>query len=249
MQYFKKGKGNPFVFGTELLIGHESTQEKPHTLMEEGTKTYNTAIVGSNLADARNTTKAVNDELNTPVVLRGLYKQGDTLMFANTLLKHAVITPLEVIDSDKKNMTIDIETPQTTVFKTVVKVCQHRIKTETTHMKDRKLIGIGVSIENEESIPKDKESDFEYIEIGTLNTDEHTLVNTVDFDAGKYSDFINTLNKNEETCAVIENVSLHNRGGKNKRQIKGKSKSKSKSRMKIKNKRKNKGTMKKCKNI
>ena len=228
-QYFKGDKSQ--IFGTELLLGYENAEEKPNTYMDKDTRSYNPENVGQRISDLHNKMTAIHSKINKPVVLRGIYNQGDTLVFANTLLKHAVITPSEIVNLGEKTMSIDIEAPEEMVkgmpvrkkFKTEVKICQHRQETGKNHLLNRQLIGVGVSIANEESIPKDGVDDIEYIPIGVLVAGEPIPVNIVDFDEAKYAEFIEILNEEKDSCFKIKGVDalseidLSNRGGKSVR--------------------------------
>ena len=244
LQYFNKTEsGEDLVLGTEVLLGYDnpSSTLHPESKLDDSNEVfYPEDVTGHLISENFNMVKSVNRELKEqgfqPILLRGLYKSGDTLVLTNTLYRHAVINPLEKFDEENNNiMTIKVGNSLKQITDRVC-VCSHRIKTTPKDKYDRQALVMFIDIVAEKDI-KDREN-FKIGDPVTLISTPIVPVKTVNFNRDEYGEFIRALKISDTSCLCIETGSLHqlriqNRGGK-------KTKKRSNKRFKSKKNNKNK---------
>ena len=213
LQYYNFDE--PFVFGTEVLLGYEEEEiNLPHELLGI---LPSPEKVGS-LSNAFSTISAVNSELKNSgvyaVILRGKYNNGDTMTFSDPLLRHATIKA----DDYRGSNAIEISIPKKGQFssynvgtnKATVKVCSLREPTTPEMVDNRQAIAMFLFIdtENYAYTPPSK--------FGVPFTIPQTparAINTINFNKVQFKDFVETLSSGEG-CVAIDGVTITSRGGK-----------------------------------
>jgi hypothetical protein len=214
LQYYNFSQ--PFVFGTEVLLGYKEDESLlPHQLSEILPLPEK---VGT-LSDVYKTINDVNSELNdNAVVLRGKYNNGDTMVFADTLIRHATITSNEVIESNG----IKISIPKKGEIRSLniktdnVRICSERVPTTREMVSNRQAISMFIYLDTDDYTNKPAEN-FETsfkIEI----TDEKVL-KTVNFNKDKFKEFVTSLSMGDG-CITIDGLNIKSRGGKRRRNTK-----------------------------
>ena len=153
---------------------------------------------------------------STPVLFRHKLKSGDTMVFADTLLKHAVINAKENINEGV--ITIDIATtdPDSRAdVKETVQICNERILTSVDDYDGRQLIGLSVFI-NEYWDLSDTTT---HKKLDTFNIDDSVLkryIPSVNLTKEQCKEMFKSLYKGEN-CVKLQTFSLIPRGGRNYR--------------------------------
>jgi len=163
LQYCRPQESN--VLGSELLFYHENDLTVIHrgiVVSTEGTPEFPIATHGNIIHDRYNLAKKIYNkikskkppplppqELAPPLTpqepaplahIRFILKNGDTMVFPDTLWKHAVINPNE--KKDGNILHIKIANKQREDEDKQVKVCSKRIRTEQTQYDGRRIIGL-----------------------------------------------------------------------------------------------------------
>jgi hypothetical protein len=208
LQYFNNSE-DPFVLGTEILLGYENPLAVEHgeTVKQNGEDVYPENVTGRLISENFNMIKSSNRSLKAQnfhqILLRGLYRPGDTLVLTNTLYRHGVIDPNEKFKEDDSNImkiTVDadpvgssITTPDT------VKICSHRIKTSNEHKRNRQLLVMFIDTVSVSRIS----STFKIGPSAPLITTPVIPVKSVNFNAEQYEGFIKALSLVDESCVSI----------------------------------------------
>jgi len=227
LQYYHFNE--PFVLGTELLLGYnEDKSFLPHQLLPE-------LHLPEKFGRLSNTYKSITDansELSTerisPVVLRGKYNNGDTMVFSDTVLRHATITTKEVIDESDYSMQITIPKKSIMgVHKTNVRVCSKREKTTDEMVINRQAIAMFIYLNTDTYYPENLGKPFVIIPSTPIRE-----VKTVNFNKDTFKTFVRSLTMIElDECITLPlgvsepsvfqqlqaGLNVHNRGGKRRR--------------------------------
>ena len=156
-----------------------------------------------------------------PALLRHKLMNGDTMVWADTLLKHAVINPTEKRKkiNDEKILTIDIDTNNYDTAKIDVKICNKRIETNKTHHKGRKVIALFVFINDKENL--DTSSYYKGETFNINDSVRNTDIPSVNLDQEQCKEMFKSL-YNADSCVELHTsdgnlFSLVSRGGRNYR--------------------------------
>jgi hypothetical protein len=135
---------------------------------------------------------------------------GDTVVFPDTLWKHAVINPTERID--EKILHIDVANINYGNNKVDVKVCSERIITDNTQYEGRNIIGLFCFVYDKYMEPTQFISEsFNLYEDAAFPIDVPIINLTKD----TCIQFLSTLSTGN-SCIVLNGVSIKSRGGKRK---------------------------------
>lgn len=232
LQYYHFSQ--PFVLGTEVLLGYNEDESfLPHQLLPNlpfPEKFGRLSNVYKSITDA-------NSELSadgvSPVVLRGKYKNGDTMVFSDTVLRHATITTKEVINESDYSMQITIpkKGPSSVrnVQTTTVHVCSKREKTTPEMVINRQAIAMFIYSNADKHDPAIFGIPF------VIDATTSMRVKTINFNKDTFKTFVRSLNMIEsdhclpillDTAISAEQTSmeLFNRGGKRRRSNRRKTK-------------------------
>lgn len=199
-------KTNNFVFGSELLLGDNTPSACEHQAMTED--------VGDSLRSAYATVKTM---LHNPIVFRGIYENGSTLVWADPLLKHAVPNQHENISEDasgkKNNMQVTIFGENRQQIPAIVKICSERlITTDSDIAGNRRLFGIFVYLNTKHNyIEAELEDEFK------LDIHSEVPLASLDLTEEGLSEFIGKLHTDPGECTTMGGVKFFNRGGKKRR--------------------------------
>jgi hypothetical protein len=182
------------------------------------------------------TQKEINDMYDEygiePVLLRGLYNSGDTLVLNDMLLKHSVVSPQEIYEFDEsgnKIMTIKVATSRTRdgveSIDEKIRVCPQQILPSERDLNNRGVVRLGItnqlpSIDSRSKLLSNiygygDASNYIRTEFGFVITPEEEIpmaIPEMNFDINEYARFLKTLNDVESygTCGEFSFVpSLH----------------------------------------
>jgi len=166
-----------------------------------------------------------------PVLLRGLYNSGDTLVLNDMLLKHSVVSPQEIYEFDEsgnKIMTIKVATSKTRdgveSIDEKIRVCPQQILPSERDLNNRGVVRLGIvnllpSIDSRSKLLSNiygygDESNYIRTEFGFVITPDEIpmAIPEMNFDINEYARFLKTLNDVESygTCGEFSFVpSLH----------------------------------------
>jgi hypothetical protein len=144
LQYSRPTK--PYVMGSELLFYHENNDSIIHRSLNKtgDTPVFPVATMGPLIHDSYEKVKEIytvlKGEARIPL-FRHKLKNGDTMVFPDTLWKHAVINPKE--EKEDNILKIKVATTNRSRNNDVsVQVCSKRINTEQTEYEGRSIIGL-----------------------------------------------------------------------------------------------------------
>jgi hypothetical protein len=212
LQYYNFGK--PFVFGTEVLLGYEENETLlPHELLS----VLSLPEKVGNLSTAFSTISAANSELKdsgiNAVVLRGKYNNGDTMIFADPLLRHATIKANEVVES----YAIEIKIPKKgqdsshNVHQDRVQVCSVREPTTPEMVDNRQAIGMFIFLDTQ-NYSNEYYSPDKFGEPFKISVTPTREIKTINFNKDEFKGFVETLSSGEG-CVVIRDLTITSRGG------------------------------------
>jgi len=221
LKYFKMD--SEYVLGTEMLFTDQKKSENHHYLIN-GTSTYSTEKYGK-VAFIRNELNEFYTTSRKNAILRGLYNVGDTLVWADMLVKHAISTPAENI----RGRTLDITLANVLgEVSDEVEITSERILTSPEHLIGRGYFALVVYALSDNEWP------------GYLPNDESLIfpceapivdVNEINFDMDTYLDFLNNIRESYFHSGPIKIKAVGKRKPTRKR--KGKRKRVSKNRKKL----------------
>jgi hypothetical protein len=205
-------KTNNFVFGSELLLGDNTPSACEHQLMRED--------VGNSLKTAYATVKKMDHK---PIVFRGIYENGSTLVWADPLLKHAVPNQRENIGEDasgKKYMQVTVFGEKRQEIPAIVNICSERlITTDSDIAGNRRLFGIFVYLN---TMRPYTEAQLEEQFTLDISTEVPLPLASLDLTEKGLSEFIGKLHTNPGECTTMGGVNFFNRGGKKRRLMRSK---------------------------
>ena len=217
LQYYNFSQ--PFVFGTELLLGYKEDESfLPHEL---------SAILPlpeklGNLSTVYNTISKVNSELKdeniNAVFLRGKYNNGDTMVFSDPLIRHATISSNEVIESNAIKISIPKKgkVGPDNVKEDSVRVCSEREPTTPEMVSNRQAIAMFIFIDT------DDYTKYDPTKFGTpftIDTPDGKAIKTVNFNKDSFKEFVIVLSSGIR-CITIDGLNIKSRGGKRRRNTK-----------------------------
>lgn len=203
------------VLGSNILF-YDQRQAVLHSDMAQD-GTYHPDNSGKLISLAQTEINTMYSEKDIkPVLLRGLYNSGDTLVINDMLLKHAVVSPNEIYEGNV--MTIDVATSinrdEIETIQEQINVCPYQITPSGDHLRDRGSTRLSVV----NLIPKIDDNGIIH-QLGYGNDTENIRttfqfeitpeeemraepIHELNFDIKEYARFLKTLNDVESynTC-------------------------------------------------
>jgi hypothetical protein len=221
------------VLGTNILF-YDQRKAPLHVDMSKSIGEYNVDDSGILISKTQKEINDMYDEYGIePVLLRGLYNSGDTLVLNDMLLKHSVVSPQEIYEFDERGnkiMTIKVATSKTgdgiESIDEKIRVCPQQILPSEKDLNNRGVVRLGIS-NILPQIPDSRskllsniygygdESNDIRTEFGFVITPEEEIpmaIPEMNFDINEYVRFLKTLNDVESygTCGEFSFVpSLH----------------------------------------
>lgn len=202
----------PFVLGTEILLGYKEDESLlPHELSP-----FSPEKTGK-LSKMHTTISEINAELKEEetesVILRGKYNNGDTMVFSDTLLRHATITPKEIKEGNSMKITIpkkgDISSTNTR--ETSVRICSERETTTTDMVTGRQAVAMFIFLDTQDySYPGDKYGTPFVIDLAGTPP-----IKTINFDKRGFKGFIKSMSSGQG-CFRVSDLTIISRGGRKK---------------------------------
>jgi hypothetical protein len=213
---------NQYVLGSELLFYHENDLTVIHREIKQVKKEGKANLepefpvekMGQLIHDKYELVKDIYQTVTksglSPPILRHVLNNGDTVVFPDTLWKHAVINPTERIDENILH--IDVANINYGNNKVDVKVCSERIITDNTQYEGRNIIGLFCFVYDKYMEPTQFISEsFNLYEDAAFPIDVPIINLTKD----TCIQFLSTLSTGN-SCIVLNGVSIKSRGGKRK---------------------------------
>jgi hypothetical protein len=224
LQYSNINK--PFVLGSELLFYHENDDTVIHQqLIKKAGDTnefeFPVDTMGNLIHEKYELVKEIYNGINKGKLplFRNKLKNGDTIVFPDTLWKHAVINPNEkrignILHIQVANKNRDTESLD-------VQVCSKRIDTNETdahgrrvHYDGRRVIGLFCFIYSGYIKPKHMLKTF------LLDEMEPITISTINLNEEQCIEFLSSMS-NDKGCIKINDVKIISRGGnKRKKRVK-----------------------------
>ena len=217
LQYSRPPK--PYVLGSELMFYHENNDTIIHRGIEKketGEPFFPIEKMGNLIHEKYELSKSIYNGLKTDAnykqsIIRSKLNNGDTVVFPDTLWKHAVINPKEKREGDLIH--IEIANTNRADNDLTVSICPQRILTDQSQYEGRQIIGIFCFICMNYIDPQYFGSPISLLE----NEEMKISVKTVNLDAEQCSIFLNSIN-DPTGCVRItgtgEIVNVKSRGGK-----------------------------------
>jgi hypothetical protein len=222
------GSANAYVLGSELLFYHENDYTTIHRRLKKdstGESVFSTEIMGDLVVEKHNLVKKIYNTIKaeglSPPLLRHKLHNGDTMVFPDTLWKHAVIDAKENRDANIIHIDVANTYRETNIID--VNVCAERIPTNSSEYDGRRLIGLFCGILEVYLEPQYLLEPFSLLDDGPTKIEEH--IPTINFDEGECTEFLSQLSRGDG-CITITDVATEtsavilNRGGAKHRKAK-----------------------------
>jgi hypothetical protein len=219
LQYSNINK--PFVLGSELLFYHENDNTVIHQqLIKKAGDTnefeFPADTMGDLIHEKYELVKKIYNEIknkgNLPLLFRNKLKNGDTIVFPDTLWKHAVINANEKREENILHIQVANKNRETESLD--VQVCSKRMETNNTYYDGRRVIGLFCFIYPYHIKPK------QMLETFLLEEMKPITMSTINLNEKQCIDFLSSMS-NDEGCININGVNLISRGGnKRKKRVK-----------------------------
>lgn len=211
LQYSQARK--PYVLGSELLFYHENDDSVIHygiVRTKENVPYFPKETYGGLVHDKYELVKKIYNNIRTsgltPPLFRHKLNNGDTVVFPDTLLKHAVINPKE--RREGTTLHIDIATRNRDKNnKLGVTVCSERVITDQSEYDGRRIIGMFCYINKSYIDPAFLISEF------GLDTISPLPIPQINLNEEHCTAFLSQLSKGDG-CIDIGGVEIKHRGGK-----------------------------------
>lgn len=219
----------PYVLGSELMFYHENNDTIIHYKIEKteaGEPFFPIEKMGKLIHEKYELSKSIYNGLKKdanykPSILRSKLNNGDTVVFPDTLWKHAVINAKEKREGDLIH--IEIANTNRADNNLTVSVCPQRIPTDQSQYEGRQIIGIFCFMCINYIDPQYFGDPFSLLE----NEELKIPVKTVNLDAEQCSIFLNSIS-DPTGCVTItgtgETVNIKSRGGKKRKSRKSRRK-------------------------
>jgi len=204
----------PFVFGTEILLGYKEDESLlPHELSP-----FSPEKTGK-LSKMHTTISEINAELKEEgtdaVILRGKYNNGDTMVFSDTLLRHATITSKEIREGNSMKITIPKKghSSSQNTRETSVRICVERETTTTEMVAGRQAVAMFIFLDTQ---------DYSYLgpdKYGTpfvIDLAGTPPIKTIHFDKRGFKGFIKSMSSGQG-CFTVSDLTIISRGGRKRR--------------------------------
>jgi len=215
------------VLGTNILF-YDQRKAPLHVDMSKSIGEYNVDDSGILISKTQKEINDMYDEYGIePVLLRGLYNSGDTLVLNDMLLKHSVVSPQEIYEFDERGnkiMTIKVATSKTgdgiESIDEKIRVCPQQILPSEKDLNNRGVVRLGISnilpsIDSRNKLLTNifgygDESNYIRTEFGFVITPDEIpmAIPEMNFDINEYARFLKTLNDVESygTCGEFSFV-------------------------------------------
>jgi len=210
LQYSQSRK--PYVLGSELLFYHENDDTIVHqgiVRTKENIPFFPEETYGSLVHDkyelVKNIYKNIRTSGLTPPLFRHKLNNGDTVVFPDTLIKHAVINPKE--HREGTTIHIDIANKINRDNKLGVTVCSERVITDQSEYDGRSIVGLFCFINKSYMDP------VYFLEPFLLNTIVPIPIPQINLNEEHCTAFLSQLSKGDG-CINIGGVEIKHRGGK-----------------------------------
>lgn len=223
LQYSKQYSNinETFVLGSELLFYHENDNTVIHQqLIKKAGDTnefeFPADTMGDLIHEKYELVKKIYNEIknkgNLPPLFRNKLRNGDTIVFPDTLWKHAVINPNEKREENILHIQVANEYRETKSLE--VQVCSKRMETNNTYYDGRRVIGLFCFIYPYHIKAK------QMLETFLLEEMKPITMSTINLNEKQCIDFLSSMS-NDEGCININGVNLISRGGnKRKKRVK-----------------------------
>jgi hypothetical protein len=221
LQYSRPTK--PYVLGSELMFYHENNDTIIHREIEKkkesGEPFFPIEKMGNLIHEKYKLAKSIYNGLLTHVnykqsILRSKLNNGDTVVFPDTLWKHAVINPKEKREGN--SIHIEIANSNRSDNDLTVFICPQRIPTDQSQYEGRQIISVFCFICINYIDPQYFGDSFSLLE----NEKMQMSVKTINLDAEQCSIFLNSIS-DPTGCVTItgtgEIVNVKSRGGKKRK--------------------------------
>lgn len=203
----------PFVLGTEILLGYKEDESLlPHELSPFSPEK------NRKLSKMHTTISEINAELKEEgtdaVILRGKYNNGDTMVFSDTLLRHATITPKEIKEGNSMKITIPKKghSSFTNTKETSVRICSERETTTAEMVTGRQAVAMFIFLDTQDySYPGDKYGTPFVIDLAGTPP-----IKTINFDKRGFKGFIKSMSSGQG-CFRVSDLTIISRGGRKRR--------------------------------
>jgi len=224
------GSANAYVLGSELLFYHENDNTTIHRRLKKdstGESVFPAEIMGDLISEkhqlAKKIYQTIKSEGLSPPLLRHKLHNGDTMVFPDTLWKHAVIDAKE--NRDANIIHIDVANTSRVANIIDVNVCAERIPTNSSEYEGRRLIGLFCGLMEYYLEPQYLLEPFSLLDDGPTEIEEH--IPTINFDEGECTDFLSQLSRGDGCIAITDvatetSAVILNRGGLKHRKTKTK---------------------------
>ena len=221
----------PFVLGSELLFYHENDDTVIHQqLIKKAGDTnkfeFPVDTMGVLIHEKYELVKKIYNEIKNEIINKGKklplfrnkLKNGDTIVFPDTLWKHAVINPTEKREENILHIQVANKYRETESLD--VQVCSERIDTKETddgirvHYDGRRVIGLFCFIYSG-YIKK-----VQMLDTFFLDKMEPITISTINLNKEQCIAFLSSMS-NDKGCIEIDDVKIISRGGnKRKKRVK-----------------------------
>jgi len=220
LQYYNQKL--PYVLGSELLFYHENDTNIHRHLKtidsDTGESFFPRDIMGDLVFEKHNLVKKIYQNIKaaglSPPLLRNKLHNGDTVVFPDTLWKHAVIDPNENREDNIMHIRV-ADTGQSSKAVDVT-VCAERIHTGINDYENRRIVGLFCGLTNTNYLNPEYFLDpFSLIDEGVKSN-----ITTVNFNEEQCSDFLTQLSRGDGCITIpingtTPNINIKHRGGLN----------------------------------
>jgi hypothetical protein len=216
LQYSKSN--STYVLGSELLFYHENDLTVTHRGIEKtakGLTVFPEEKFGTLIHDRYELAKNMYGEIKikNPEAphLRFKLNNGDTMVFPDTLWKHAVINPKENEKRDGNILHIDLANALRNYEANSVKVCSERLVTDQSHYDGRSIIGMFCFINDIRFMKPEN-----FLATFPLTGIEPKPMPIINLTKEGCKEFLTPFSDGTG-CTTINGINIKSRGGKNRK--------------------------------
>ena len=205
-------KEKPYVLGSELLFYYNNDRTNIHRrlVQEKGQPPeFPEGIMGKLIHHSFKLGQKIYEKFTSPPHLRFKLNNGDTLVIADTLWKHAVINPLEKREGNIVN--IDIADSGMDL-RTNITVCSERIETTIDEYKGRQIITMPCFLMDLYLEPSGWLNEYLFIIDSPL-----LVIPTFNLGKEDCKKFLKQIRKGDSCIDIGDGVKIKSRGGVNKK--------------------------------
>jgi hypothetical protein len=218
LQYSNKSK--PYTLSTELLMYHnmeEIETRSVHSSLEkgpDGNPYFPPEIMGPLVHDRYEMVKRIYREISDGLtVLRFKLNKNDTVVFPDTLWKHAATNKNEQIIRNESGIANKMKIEMYRYVSKEVNICQERIRVSEEDVVNRQLILLSCYKNDYYMDPEGFSPEFEFkIQDAPGPSPEAIPVPEINLSEGHCVEFFKLLNRGD-SCISLGPVNVFNRGG------------------------------------